>query len=181
MILIRLFILSVVVIGFVYLPTMLIFAKIAAPNSSSGSLIYVSDGKPVGSRLIAQGFSRREYFHPRPSAVNYNARGAAGSNLSPTNPKLALRAKAIAETYAATPKNPIPADLVTASGSGLDPDISLAGALYQIPRIAKARNVEPEAIRAVLDQVKRPLMGKLGGPELVNVLELNLALDRNFR
>ena len=181
MTIIRLFFLCVVAIGFVYLPAILGFAKITAPETSLGSLIDGPEGKPVGSRLIAQGFTRQEYFHPRPSAVDYNAKGAAGSNLSPTNPKLTERAAAIAETYSATSQNPIPVDLVTASGSGLDPDITLAGAVYQIPRIAAARNVPPEKVRAVIDQIKRPLMGKLGGPELVNVLELNLALDRNFR
>lgn len=181
MTLIRLFLLCIVAIGFVYLPAMLGFAKITAPETSLGSLISGADGKPIGSRLIAQGFNRPEYFHPRPSAVEYNAKGAAGSNLSPTNPKLTERAAAIAETYSATSENPIPADLVTASGSGLDPDISLAAAIYQIPRVAAARNITPEKVRAVIDQIKRPLMGKLGGPQLVNVLELNLALDRNLR
>ena len=181
MTIIRLFLLCIVAIGFVYLPAMLGFAKITAPETSRGSIINGPDGKPVGSRLVAQGFTRPEYFHPRPSAVDYNAKGAAGSNLSPTNPKLTERAAEIAETYSATAENPIPADLVTASGSGLDPDISLAGAIYQIPRVAAARNLPPEKIRAVIDHIKRPLMGKLGGPELLNVLELNLALDRNFR
>jgi K+-transporting ATPase ATPase C chain len=181
MTLIRLFLLCIVAIGFLYLPAMLGFAKITAPEKSLGSLINGADGKPVGSRLIAQGFTRPKYFHPRPSAVDYNAKAAAGSNLSPTNPKLSERAAEIVEDYSATTENPVPADLVTASGSGLDPDISLAGALYQIPRIAAARNVSPEKIRTVIDQIKRPLMGKLGGPELVNVLELNLALDNTFR
>lgn len=181
MTIIRLFLLCVFAIGVVYLPAILGFAKIVAPEKSLGSLINGADGKPVGSRLIAQAFTRPEYFHPRPSAVNYNAKGAAGSNLSPTNPKLTERAATIAETYSATSQNPIPADLVTASGSGLDPDISLAGALYQISRVAAARNVSQANIRSVIDEIKRPLMGKLGGPELVNVLELNLVLDRNLR
>ncbi len=175
--LIRLFLLCVVAIGFVYLPAVLGFAKIAAPEKSLGSIINGPDGKPVGSRLVAQAFTRPEYFHPRPSAVDYNGQGAGGSNLSPTNPELTERAAAIAAAYAATAENPVPADLVTASGSGLDPDISLAGAAYQIPRVASARGVAPEKIQSVIDQIKRPLMAKLGGPELVNVLELNLALD----
>jgi K+-transporting ATPase ATPase C chain len=181
MTIIRLFLLCIVAIGFVYLPAMLGFAKITAAETSRGSIINGPDGKPVGSRLVAQGFTRPEYFHPRPSAVDYNAKGAAGSNLSPTNPKLTERADGICKSYSASRENPIPADLVTASGSGLDPDISIAGAIYQIPRVAAARKLPAETIRAVIDQVKRPLMGKLGGPELVNVLELNLALDRHFR
>jgi K+-transporting ATPase ATPase C chain len=177
MTLIRLFLLCAAAIGFVYLPGMLGFARIAAPEKSLGSIINRADGKPVGSRLFAQAFTSPHYFHPRPSAVEYNGKGAAGSNLSPTHPALAKRAAAIARSYAATAENPIPADLVTASGSGLDPDITLAAAIYQAPRVAAARGMSPEQVRAVIDQVKRPLMGKLGGPELVNVLELNLALD----
>lgn len=178
---IRLFLLCLSAIGLVYLPALLAFAKVAAPEKSRGSLIHGPDGHPLGSRLVAQAFTSQHYFHPRPSAVDYNAQGAAGSNLSPTHPALAERAAAIAASYGATPENPIPADLVTASGSGLDPDISLAGALYQIHRVAAARQMPADEIRAIIDSVKRPLMGKLGGPELVNVLELNLALDRARR
>jgi K+-transporting ATPase ATPase C chain len=178
---IRLFILCLGAIALVYLPAVLAFAKVAAPEKSRGSLITGPDGRPVGSRLVAQAFTRPGYFHPRPSAVDYNAQGAAGSNLSPAHPALAERAATIAGSYGATPDNPIPADLVTASGSGLDPDITLAAAVYQIPRVAAARHASPEEIRAVIDSVKRPLIGRLGGPELVNVLELNLALDRARR
>lgn len=181
MILIRLFFLCGAAIALIYFPALLVFAKVAAPEKSRGSLIPGPDGQPVGSRLVAQAFTSPRYFHPRPSAVDYNAQGAAGSNLSPTNPALAERAAAIAASYGATAESPIPADLVTASGSGLDPDITLAGAVYQIPRVAAARQIAPAEIRAVIDSVKRPLMGKLGGPELVNVLELNLALDRASR
>lgn len=178
---IRLFLLCLSAIGLVYLHALLAFAKVAAPEKSRGSLIPGPDGQPVGSRLVAQAFTRPHYFQPRPSAVDYNAQCAAGSNLSPTHPALAERAAAIATSYGATPENPIPADLVTASGSGLDPDITLAGALYQIPRVAAARQMPADEIHAVIYSVKRPLMGKLGGPELVNVLELNLALDRARR
>ena len=178
MTLIRLFVLCVAAIALLYVPALLAFAKVAAPEKSRGSLIPGPDGQPVGSRLVAQAFNNPRYFHPRPSAVDYNAQGAAGSNLSPAHPALAERAAAIAGSYGATPDNPIPADLVTASGSGLDPDITLAAAIYQIPRVAAARQATPDEIRAVIGSVKRPLMGKLGGPELVNVLELNLALDR---
>jgi len=181
MTLIRLFVLSVAAIALLYVPALLAFAKVAAPEESRGSLVTGSDGHTVGSRLVAQAFTRPDYFHPRPSAVAYNAQGAAGSNLSPAHPALAERAAAIAASYGATPDNPIPADLVTASGSGLDPDITLAAALYQIPRVAAARQMTPDEVRAVIDSEKRPLMGRLGGPELVNVLELNLALDRARR
>lgn len=177
MTLIRLFILCVVAVGFAYLPALLGFAAVAAPGKSTASIVEGPDGKPVGSRLVAQEFTRPEYFHPRPSAAGYDGMGAAGSNLSPTNPAVAERAYAIAATYDATPESPIPADLVTVSGSGLDPDITLEGALYQAPRIAAARSLDEAAIRAVIKRVQRPLMGALGGPQLVNVLELNLALD----
>jgi K+-transporting ATPase ATPase C chain len=179
MTLIRLFILCVVSIGFVYLPVLLGIAGIAAPHESTASIMSGPDGRPVGSRFVAQEFTRPEYFHPRPSAADYDGMGAAGSNLSPTHPAIAERASAICAEYEATPDNPIPADLVTASGSGLDPDITIKGAIYQIPRITAARRMESEKVRAVIDQVKRPLMGSFGGPELVNVLKLNLALDAN--
>ncbi len=112
---------------------------------------------------------------PVPPPVTTTPARAAGSNLSPTNPLLAGRAAASAAIYGSTLDNPVPADLVTASGSGLDPDISLEAADYQIPRVAAARGLVPDAVRAVIDQVKRPLTGKTGA--LVNVLELNLALD----
>lgn len=181
MTILRLFLLCVVAIGFLYFPALLAFAKLAAPETSRGSIINGPDGNPVGSRLVAQGFTSPGYFHPRPSAADYNGQGAMGSNLSPTNSALAERATAIAASYAATPENPIPADLVTASGSGLDPDITLSGAVYQIPRVAVARKISPEKVRMIIDDVKRPLIGKFGGPELVNVLELNLALDRFTR
>lgn len=181
MIVIRLTLACAFAIGFLYLPAILGFAKALAPDQAAASLIKGPDGHAVGSRLIAQAFTSDRYFHPRPSACDYNARGAAGSNLSPTNPVLAERATAIAESYAATPENPIPADLVTASGSGLDPDITSAAARYQATRVASARQLPVGQVLATIDRVKRPLMGKLGGPELVNVLELNLALDAPVR
>ncbi|MCU0780978.1 MAG: potassium-transporting ATPase subunit C [Akkermansiaceae bacterium] len=181
MTIIRLFVLCVFAIGFLFFPAVLVFAKIAAPEKSLGSIVNGPDGNPVGSRLVAQAFTNPGYFHPRPSAVDYNSQGAAGSNLSPTNPALADRAAAIAKSYDASAGNPIPADLVTASGSGLDPDITLAGAIYQIPRVSNARSIPPEKLHSMIHSVKRPLMGKLGGPELVNVLELNLALDQFTR
>lgn len=177
MTIIRLFVLCVVAISFVYLPALLGIAGIAAPEKSTASILSGPDGKPVGSRLVAQEFKRPEYFHPRPSAASYDSMGAVGSNLSPTNPAIAERASEICSKYGSTRENPIPADLVTASGSGLDPDITVEGAVYQIPRIAAARGIAAEKVRAAINQTKRPLMGAFGGPELVNVLELNLALD----
>jgi len=174
---IRLTLASILLCGFVYVSAIYGFASIANPDQSTGSLIKNSDGKIIGSRLIAQSFTSDRYFHPRPSACDYNARGAAGSNLSPTNSKLTDRATEIIAAYQATPENPIPADLVTASGSGLDPHISGAAARFQTGRIAAARNLEPVAVLKLIEKSERPLLGKFGGAPLINVLELNLALD----
>ncbi|GAA5482602.1 potassium-transporting ATPase subunit C [Haloferula sargassicola] len=178
MTLLRLLIFCVFSIGFLYLPAVLGFAAVVAPEQSTGSILYGPDGKPIGSRLVAQKFTRDDYFHPRPSACDYDGQGAAGSNLSPTNPDLAARAAAIAASYGATPDHPIPADLVTASGSGLDPDISLAGARYQVARVARARGLEETQLKGLIHDISRPIAGLAGSPILVNVLELNLALDQ---
>jgi K+-transporting ATPase ATPase C chain len=155
----------------------LLFARAAA-----GSLID-RGGAPVASRLIGQNFARPEYFWGRPSATTpfpYNAGASGGSNLGPLNPALleAVRGR-VAALRAADPGNdaPVPVDLVTASGSGLDPEVSLAAIQYQIPRVARARNMSPEALRRVAARhVEGRLAGFLGEPR-VNVVELNLALD----
>lgn len=152
------------------------------PRRSEGSLL-VRDGKTIGSALIGQPFDRPEYFWGRPSAttpVPYNAGASSGSNLGPTNPALvdavrqrvaALRAPGTSNTQ------PIPVDLVTASGSGLDPNISPAAALYQVGRVARARHVDSTRVAALVTRVTEPrTWGLLGEPRL-NVLRLNLALD----
>lgn len=177
----RLIFVSIILCGFVYTAAIHSVARIVNPDQASGSLVKNSAGAVVGSRLIAQAFTSDRYFHPRPSACDYNARAAAGSNLSPTNPKLTARAAALISTHAASVENPIPADLVTASGSGLDPDITEAAARFQTNRIVKTRQLDPAVVIKIIDETKRPLMGKLGGPPLVNVLELNLALDKISR
>jgi potassium-transporting ATPase KdpC subunit len=177
----RLIFTSIVLCSFTYTAAIHCFAHLANPDQAAGSLVRNSEGRIIGSRLIGQAFTSDRYFHPRPSACDYNARAAAGSNLSPTNPKLAERAQAIVSSYQASPGNPVPADLVTASGSGLDPDITEAAARYQVSRVAKARQMDPAIVVKTIDDIKRPLMGKFGGPSLVNVLELNLALDRIVR
>jgi potassium-transporting ATPase KdpC subunit len=174
----RLILTSIALCGFAYTTAIYSFARIVNPDPSSGSLVRNSAGQIIGSRLIAQSFTSDRYFHPRPSACDYNARAAAGSNLSPKNQKLTDRAATIISTHQATAQNPIPADLVSASGSGLDPDITEAAARFQAVRISKARQIDPAIVMKSIDQTKRSLMGKLGGPHLVNVLELNLALDR---
>lgn len=156
------------------------FAQTFASYKANGSIIEVG-GRVIGSELVAQNFTSPEYFWPRPSAVDYDGMGAGGSNLSPTSAELAARAAETVERYGATAANPIPADLVAASGGGLDPHISLAGALYQAPRIAAARGLEVAAVRKLAyDNAFAP--GGILAPEpIVNVLRLNLALDRAAR
>jgi K+-transporting ATPase ATPase C chain len=177
----RLILTSILICGIAYPTVIRSFARVANPCSASGSLIIGDKTRVIGSRLVAQSFTSDPYFHPRPSACDYNASGAAGSNLSPRNPKLTERAAEILARHPASPEKPIPADLVTASGSGLDPDITEAAARFQADRVAKAREMDPAIVLKAIDDTKRPLMGKLGGPPLVNVLELNLALDRISR
>jgi len=152
------------------------------PAQASGSIIE-RNGKPVGSSLIGQNFDTPQYFWGRISATSpnpYNAQASGGSNLGPSNPALTDAAKArIAALKEADPTNtaPIPADLVTASGSGLDPHISPAAAAYQVERVAKARNMPVETVKKVVaENTKGPILGLFGEP-VVNVLELNLALD----
>jgi K+-transporting ATPase ATPase C chain len=157
-------------------------ARVLFPAQAAGSFI-VTDGKPVGSRLIGQPSSDPRYFWSRPSATSpqpYNGLSSGGSNLGPLNPALTDAVKArIAALQAADPTNhaPIPVDLVTASASGLDPDISLAAAYYQAERIARLRHVGPDRVRALIaDHDRGRWLGLLGEPR-VNVLELNLQLD----
>src|SRR5581483_5953145 len=149
-------------------------AQAIFPYQANGSLI-VKDGEVVGSALIGQPFDDPRYFWGRPSATS-----PSGSNLSPTNPALISAVQGRVDALrAADPDNkaPVPVDLVTASGSGLDPHISPAAALYQISRVAKARKLEPEAVRTLVDQhTEGRQLGFLGEPR-VNVLTLNLALD----
>lgn len=153
------------------------------PEKANGSLIW-KDGRFAGSRLIGQNFSKPGYFWGRPSATSpqpYNASASSGSNLGPTNPKLVNNVKErIARLKKADPGNdlPIPVDLVTSSASGLDPHISLAAANYQIKRVARARNMPENQIRELVDQYTEPMRFHFLGEPKVNVLELNLALDK---
>lgn len=157
--------------------------KVLFPHAASGSLI-AADGKVVGSELIGQRFTRPEYFHGRPSAAGkdgYDGLSSTGSNLGPTNKALIDRVAADVKRVRdenPTYTGPIPADLVTQSGSGLDPDISPASAELQIARVAAARGVAPEAVRRVVaSHTAGRQFGILGEPR-VNVLALNLALDK---
>jgi K+-transporting ATPase ATPase C chain len=157
-------------------------AQAVFPSQARGSLI-VKDGKIVGSALIGQPFDDLKYFWSRPSATSPfadNAGSSSGSNLSPTNPDLVKAVQGRVDALrAADPGNtsPVPVDLVTASGSGLDPHISPAAALYQVARVAKARKLDPEAVRQLVERhIEGRSLGFLGEPR-VNVLALNLALD----
>jgi K+-transporting ATPase ATPase C chain len=171
-----------VVTGLAYPALVTVIAQLVFPYQANGSLVQ-KDGKPVGSALIGQPFDDPKYFWGRPSATSpfpYNAGASSGSNLGPTNPALLEAVKGRVETLrAADPGNtaPVPVDLVTASGSGLDPHISPAAALYQVPRVARARKLEESAVRQLVQQhTEGRQLAFLGEPR-VNVLALNLALD----
>jgi K+-transporting ATPase ATPase C chain len=152
------------------------------PLQSHGSLL-TRDSVVVGSALIGQGFARPEYFHPRPSAASYDASASTGSNFGPTNQKLIDRVKAsVAQYHQENPDytGPVPADAVTASASGLDPEISPANADVQVSRVADARNLRPDAVRAVIAEIGEDRWLAFIGEPRVNVLKLNLALDERF-
>jgi len=182
-----------VVTGLIYPLAITGLAGVMFPDQANGSLI-VRNGQVIGSALIGQNFTEDKYFHGRPSATTapdpkdasktvpapYNAANSGGSNLGPTSKALAERIKADAEKLKEeNPSQPVPIDLVTTSGSGLDPDISPNAALFQVPRVARARGLPENRVRAlVAAQTEGRLMGWLGEPR-VNVLRLNLALDRD--
>jgi K+-transporting ATPase ATPase C chain len=171
-----------VLTGLVYPLVVTGIAQLVFPAQANGSLI-VQNGQTLGSKLIGQPFDNPKYFWGRLSATGpypYNAAASSGSNFGPINPALldAVNAR-IAALKTADPSNtqPIPVDLVTSSGSGLDPDISVAAALYQLPRVSKARGLSESAVRTLVDKYTRGRqLGFLGEPR-VNFLELNLALD----
>ena len=166
--------------GIAYPLAMTGIAQVLFPEQASGSLI-VRDGTVIGSALIGQRFGDPRYFHPRPSYAGdgYAADNSGGSNLAPTNRVLveAVRAR-VAALGAGTNQTPVPIDLVTASGSGLDPHVSHAAALFQAPRVARARGLPLPAVRALIDEHTQHRDLGLLGEKRVNVLLLNLALDR---
>ena len=173
------------VLGLVYPLAMTGICQVAFPHQANGSLI-TAKGRVIGSELLGQNFARTEYFHPRPSAAGndgYDPTSSSGSNYGPTNQKLIDRVKTAVDQFRKENPDyhgPIPADLLTASGSGLDPDLSPASAEAQAPRVAKNRGVPLAAVERLLAQhTKQPDLGLLGEPR-VNVLALNLALDASL-
>ena len=179
---VSLFLLLTLITGVFYPMAVTGIAKVAFPEAADGSLIF-KDGKAVGSRLIGQNFTDPKYFWGRPSATSpqpYNASASGGSNLGPLNPALTDGVKGrIAALKAADPDNTgaIPADLVTASASGLDPHISPAAAKYQIERVARARQIDTAVVKAMVARFTEERQWSIFGDARVNVLELNLALD----
>ncbi len=156
-------------------------AALAVPGHGNGQEVW-KDGRLVGFRQVGQSFTWDRYFTGRPSAVNYNAAGSGASNLGPLNPDLLRAVLQRADTLMAhnpgLPLSGIPADLLTASGSGLDPDISPQAALVQVPRIARVRNLPPSVLAGLVNRCTTPPLAGCLGPATVNVLELNLMLDR---
>jgi K+-transporting ATPase ATPase C chain len=184
-------VLLALITGLAYPLAMTAIAGVIFPKQAQGSLIE-KDGKVVGSALIGQEFKDDKYFHGRPSATSgadpadstktvpapYNAANSGGSNLGPTSKALNDRIKEdVDKLKAENPSAPVPVDLVTTSASGLDPDISPEAALFQVPRVAKARNIGEDRVRALVTQTTKDRFGGLLGEPAVNVLALNLALD----
>ena len=172
-----------IITGLVYPLAMTCLAQALFPSEANGSII-VQNGKPIGSALIGQNFTSANYFHGRPSSAGvdgYDAASSGGSNLGPTNKKLVDTIKdniaKVREENKLDEQEPVPSDLVLSSGSGLDPDISIAGAEVPIERVAKERELSDAVVRNLVEQhIKGRQLGILGEPR-INVLELNLALD----
>lgn len=174
----RIALVSVIVCVIGYGTVVMGSAMLIAPESRLGGLM-TSDGQVVGSEQVAQAFTRPQYLWPRPSAVNYAADATGGSNLSPANPAIRERAEGLLAALGATPNNPAPADLVLASGSGIDPHISEDAAIYQAGRIAAARHASADEIRGLINQSARPI-GLAEQARIINVLLFNIELDQRF-
>jgi potassium-transporting ATPase KdpC subunit len=176
-------IVTTVLLGLVYPLVVTALAQLFFRDKANGQLVQ-RNGTTVASRIIAQPFTGAGYFHPRPSAAGngYDATSSGGTNLGPTNQKLVDRVNTdVASAQAENPGKPVPVDLVTTSASGLDPDITPASAEFQVPRIAKARGMSEEAVRAIVSTHLQGRQWGFFGEPRVNVLELNLSLDSASR
>ena len=171
---------TLVICGLLYPLVIFLLGQAISPRTANGWLLPDGTGKIIGSEIIAQGFSEPYYFWPRPSAVDFNASAAGGSNFGPANPALKERAMTLMMRFGTIPGHPIPADLVTASGSGLDPHITLSAAEYQAPRVAQARGVPEELVRSILKEQSRKSERVLSDGPVVNVLLVNLELDKKL-
>src|SRR5436305_6075803 len=175
-------IVTTVLLGLIYPLVVTVIAQTFFREKANGQLVH-RDGTVIASRIIAQPFSGPGYFHPRPSAAGngYDAASSAGSNLGPTNQKLIDRVSSdVGSAQAENPGTPVPVDLVTTSSSGLDPDITPAAALFQVPRISRVRGISQDQVRTLVQRhIQQREFGILGEPR-VNVLELNLALDEKM-
>jgi K+-transporting ATPase ATPase C chain len=175
----KLSLLVLILVSVIYPVFIMLIGKLS-PGGGDGVVLY-SHGKKVGYALIGQKFTDDKYFWSRPSAVDYKADGSGGSNKAPSNPDYLKDVESRIQNFLkhnpGIKRSQIPAELVTASGSGLDPDLSLAGARIQVPRLAHARGISEAVIFQIIDKTEeKPLLGFLG-PEKVNVLKLNIALD----
>lgn len=180
----KLLVVLTILLGFLYPMLVTLIAQVIFPWQANGSIV-IAENKKIGSILIGQYFNEEKYFSGRPSATvrfPYDAENSSGSNLALSNLKnFTLIKERVDNFHRSTPENaakPIPIDLVTASASGLDPEISLAAAYYQIPRIARVRNIAPKDVEAIVQHFSRGKSAILLGPPRVNVLQLNLSLDQ---
>lgn len=176
---IRLTIAMLILLAIIYPMTITIAAKLRKDNGGGEKI--TKDGKVVGYALLGQSFTKPEYFWSRPSAVNYNAAGSGGSNKGPSNSEylaaVAQRIDTLLKYHPEINRKDIPADLITASSSGLDPDISVEAAILQIKRVANYRKLTDQTVRTLVEKhINKPVLG-LFGPATVNVLQLNIALD----
>jgi len=168
-----------ILVSLIYPLIIMVIGKLS-PGSGEGEVLF-SHGRKVGYALLGQKFTQDRYFYSRPSAVDYKADASGGSNKGPGNPEYLKEVECRIQNFLkhnpGIVRNQIPSELVTASGSGLDPDISLVGARVQVPRIAHIRNIQEKALYELIDKIhEKPLLGFIG-PDKVNVLKLNIALD----